>query len=257
MKKRDLLRRAPNRRRPASGSIRAFTSVLLFCAALAGRAAEAPGRYFVAEGAESGGGGVLEVTARHPPGCTLGWRLDSGRQQRALGLSDAGNLLAASINTGGAAYGLLLLRRSADGWKGRWVTSIDGAGTLGDMSIAGATLPGRHHFSGRGRAGSFEGSVTITARGPAFSLNFNSASGVQLYRGIGALEGDRLAVAWSFGGAPSLAVYAVADKGLTGQRFTFARGRNDAVAVTERLTREGADDTIFPPLLPTPSGRAP
>lgn len=200
---------------------------------------------------------MLEITARHEPVWTLGWRLDSGKRQRALGLSDAGNLLAATLNTGGAAYGLLVLQRANDGWTGRWITSIDGASTLGDMSIAGATLPGRHHFSGRGRAGRFEGTVAISARGPAFSLNFNSASGVQLYRGIGAVDGDRLAVAWSFGGTPSLAVYAVGEKGLTGQRFTFARGQNDAVALTERLTREGADDTIFPPLLPTPPGRAP
>lgn len=215
-----------------------------------------PGRYFIAEGSASGGG-VLEVTARQAPVYTLGWRLDSGKRLRALGLSDAGNLLAASLNTGGAAYGLLILRRAGDGWNGRWITSIDGASTLGDMAIAGAPLPGRHRFSGRGRAGSFVGSVTVTARGPAFSLNFNSASGVALYRGIGAVDGDRLAIAWSFGGTPSLALYAVGDKGLTGQRFTFARGRDDAVVVAERLTREGADDTVFPPLLPTPSGRAP
>lgn len=200
---------------------------------------------------------MLEVTARHEPVWTLGWRLDSGKRQRALGLSDAGTLLAASLNTGGAAYGLLVLRRAVDGWNGRWITSIDGASTLGDMFISGATLAGRHGFAGRGRAGSFEGSVNVTARGPAYSLNFNSANGVELYRGIGAVDGDRLAVAWSFGGSPSLAMYAVGEKGLTGQRFTFARRQNDATAVTERLTREGADDTIFPPLLPTPAGRVP
>ncbi len=217
-------------------------------------AAEIPGRYYLAEGSP---GGVLEVKARPDFVCNLNWRLDSGKRPRALGLSDAGNLLAASLNTGGAAYGLVMLRRAPAGWSGHWITSIDGGSTIGDMTIDGDALPGRRRFSGRGRAGAFAGSVNITPRGSALALNFTSADGVQLYRGIGVVDGDRLLVAWSFGANPALAVYAVTDHGLTGQRFSFGRGQSDAIVSAERLTREGADDTIFPPLLPTPSGRNP
>lgn len=220
------------------------------------RGAELPGRYFLPEGSPAGGG-WLDVAVKQDPVCTLAWRLDSEKRVRALGLSDSGRLLAASFNTGGAAHGLVVFRRTAAGWGGRWITSIDGASTLGEMTIDGDALSGRHRFSGRGRAGRFEGSVNISTRGAAYSMNFYGASGVPLYRGIGVVNEGRLLVAWSFGSSPSLAVYAVDDKGLAGSRFSFGRGQGDAVTAPERLTRDGAGDTIFPPLLPGPAGQAP
>lgn len=200
---------------------------------------------------------MLDVKLRRSAVCDLAWRLDSGKRLRGFGLTGAGDSLAASMDTGGRAYGLAVFQREGGAWRGRWLTSIDGASALGAMSIEGDPLAGRHRFTGRGPAGAFAGSVTVTARGPAYALNFNGSSGLPLYRGIGVLDGDRLAVAWSFGSSPALALYSVTGKSLEGRRYNFPRGQPDAAVTTERLTREGADDTIFPPLLPTPPGAVP
>jgi hypothetical protein len=244
----------------------------LFLLALApmGRAADdLAGRYFIAESVPADGGipygGTVDITARRSPVYVFNSRLDSGKRSRGLGLRDGNDLLGFSINTGGIAHGVAIYHREDNGrrWRARWISSIDGGGLVGEISFSngeGQPLAGRHSFSGsRPRAGSFEGTVTITPRGEGVLLNFTASGGIALYRGVGVLCGeDRLAVGWSFGGTPSIAVYQVNDKGgLTGRRLSLTRSREGTAAGTERLAREGSEEPIFPPRLPIPGQDSP
>jgi hypothetical protein len=222
------------------------------------------GRYFIVEafgpgGADAPYGGTADITARRGTAYVFNRRPEAGKRQRGLGLREGEDLLGVSLNTGGAAYGLIVFRREDGGrrWHGRWLTSLDGGSQLGEMSFeadSAQSIAGSHTFTGRrGSTGGFAGTVTITRRGAGYLLNFTTSGGLALYRGLGALSGDRLLVGWSFGGSPSLAVYQIDATGLTGQRLTLPRAsRGDVFATTERLALEGSEDLVFPPQLPAP-----
>lgn len=218
--------------------------------------------------------GTVDVKVRRGGVCTLNWRIRGDatpRRLQGLGLWDkrsgvGGPLLCASMNTGGAAYGLALYRRGEKGrWQGSWVTSVDDGAELGEMRIDTgsdtAALVGRHHLHGsRGRAGSFEGAVTIAAQGEFLELAYE-VNGIPVYRGLGLLlpdpnnasVGERLVVAWSFGSVPALAIYsAQADGSLTGRRVSVRHG--EPLIRNERLARSvpGTDPTTGQLLLPPP-----
>ena len=257
--------------------------LLLFCVALdsgAWAATDEPrGRYVIAKVLDGGDrtaepyAGIVEIKTRRTV-CTLTWRIRGGQTSRrlqALGLWDkegAGEpVLCASMNTGGAAYGTALYRRGKDGrWQGGWVTSVDDGAELGEMRIDtgsnAASLVGRHRIAGsRGRAGSFAGAVTITAQGEFLELAYE-VGGIPVYRGLGVLlrntdgsgkEDERLAVAWSYGSTPALAIYSLdGDGSLTGRRVSLRLG--EAQIRNERLARSvpGTDPSTGQLLLPPP-----
>lgn len=161
------------------------------------------------------------------------------RRQRGLALRDGADLLGVSVHTGGMAYGLAIYHREAGGWRGKWITSVDGGGNVGEIRFDGAEpLAGRHRVSGRrAGAGGFEGAVTITQSGENYLLTF-TVGGVTVYRGLGARRGERLVVAWSFGSAPALAVYerTAGSDVLHGQRLSLRAGQQ-VQAEAEDLTR--------------------
>lgn len=189
-------------------------------------------------------------------------RARGGSTRRGLAFRD-GNLLGVSLATGGPAHGVGIYKPEDGGrrWRGRWVTSIDGASAPGEIVFEtgsdGGTLLGRHPLHGRrDGGGSFEGAVTITRRTGAgdkdFALSF-TVGGVTVYRGLGQRFGDRLVVGWSFGSPPSLTVYEIgADGKLDGRRLTT---RTAEAATTEQLAPfvgagTGTDGLL---LLPAPA----
>ncbi|MBV9126904.1 MAG: hypothetical protein JO117_02330, partial [Verrucomicrobia bacterium] len=199
--------------------------------------------------------GTLDLLAR-PSTVLANWHLESSpttgsraRNLRGFGLPVEGtgdNLLAISLRTGGPAYGVTVYQREGPRWHGRWVTSIDSARTVGEMWIENpeGPLAGKHRFTGeRSGTGHFEGVVSIAAKSDEmFTLTY-AVGGVVVYRALGVLLAyqTRLAVAWSYGSAPALAIYrsAVGNDGaqLTGRQFRLARG-GDAISVeAEQLAR--------------------
>ena len=232
------------------------------------------GRYVVAESSVESGdpaGQTVDI-ARRNRGYSVVWRTGGtiGAKGRARGGSTRrglafreGNLLGVSLATGGPAHGVGIYKSEDGGrrWRGRWVTSIDGASAPGEIVFDtpgnGGALLGRHPLHGRrDGGGSFEGAVTITKRAGAgetdYALSF-SVGGVTVYRGLGQRFGGRLVVGWSFGSAPSLAVYEIgADGKLDGRRLTT---RTAEAATTEQLAPfagegTGADGLL---LLPAPA----
>lgn len=192
--------------------------------------------------------GTADITPRRTHVSTVTWQpaAPGARRLRGLGLSDDDGTLGVSLATGGAAYGVAIYHHAAGSheWQGRWITSLDGGGTVGDIRFddaGGNALPGRHRLvCRRPGSGSFEGAVNIVPRGDDFLLTFEGDRTV-LYRGLGILlDPDRLVVGWSFGSAPALAVYRSEPGGLvTGRRISTRAGQP---AVTrEALAREGED----------------
>ena len=237
---------------------------------------EPRGRYVIAKELDATNvaepyAGTVDIKARRSV-CTLTWRIRGGRSARRLqGLGlwaregvDGPAVLCASMNTGGAAYGTALYHRGKDGrWQGDWVTSVDDGSDLGEMRIDtganGAALVGRHRIAGsRGRAGSFSGAVTITAQGEYLELAYE-VGGVPVYRGLGVIlrrpdgSGERLAVAWSYGSTPALAIYSPdADGMLAGRRVSLRYG--EPQVRNERLARSvpGTDPATGQLFLPPP-----
>ncbi len=254
-------------------------SALLACVLVGSSLSAAPpdplaGRYVVAESSVESGdpaGQTVDIAPRNR-GYSVVWRTGGsigangrsrgGSTRRGLALRD-GDLLGVSLATGGPAHGVGIYRAEDGGrrWRGRWITSIDGASAPGEIVFEtpgnGGALPGRHPFHGRrDGGGSFEGEVTITKRAGAgetdFALSF-AVGGVTVYRGLGQRVGDRLVVGWSFGSPPSLTVYEIGAGGkLDGRRLTT---RTAEAATTERLAPfagegTGADGLL---LLPAPA----
>lgn len=199
------------------------------------------GRYVVTGGGPSQPGGTVDIDPRRPA-YTVNCRLDSGKTLRGLGLADGADLIGASLYTGGIAHGLAIYRRDPDGrlWRGRWITSIDSASSVGVMDFEAdpkqPTLAGKHHFSGhRVSTGQFDGTVALYPKDSDFLLTFTTSGGATLYKGVGTLRGDRLVVAWSFGSSPALAVYESSNPGeLSGRRISL-RARGTLEPVSERL----------------------
>ena len=191
--------------------------------------------------------GTVEITP-HKHASTVVWQpaATGARRLRGLGLSDADGALGVSLSTGGAAYGVAVYHHATDAgeWQGRWLTSLDTGGTVGEIRFdapGNTPLLGRHRlFCQRPGSGSFEGAVVVTALGDDYGLAFEVDRTV-LYRGLGVLlDHDRLFVAWSFGSAPALAVYRPdADHLVTGRRVTVRAGQ--PAVVREALAREGED----------------
>ena len=262
---------------PARGRLGATFGIFLVAVSLlhAGPPDPLAGRYVVAESessVESGdpAGQTVDITPRNR-GYSVLWRTGGtvgpngrtrgGSTRRGLALRD-GDLLGVSLATGGPAYGVAVYRAEDGGkrWRGRWVTSIDGAAAPGEIvfETGNGELLGRHPLRGRrDGGGAFEGSVNVAAQGAGgtgdYLLGF-TVGGATVYRGVGIRRGDRLVVGWSFGSAPSLAVYAVGPGGqLDGRRLTT---RATDAGTAERLapssgegTGTGADGLL---LLPAP-----
>ncbi len=217
---------------------------------------EIAGRYVVATlpaapdapVAQAAYAGTAEITpGKHVSRVTWQPAASGARRLRGLGLSDDDGTLGISLATGGSAYGVALYRHSAaaNQWQGRWITSIDSGGTMGEIHFddagSGGALPGRHRLvCRRPGSGSFEGAVNITPQGDDFLLTFEVDHTV-LYRGLGILlDPDRLIVGWSFGSAPAVAVYRPGPDGLLAGRRVSLRGGQPQV-VREALAREGEE----------------
>lgn len=203
---------------------------------------------------ESGlaGGGIVDID---PRGSTyvVAVRPELGKGLRGLGLSEGLDLVGFSLNTGGIAHGLAVYRRAEGGqrWQGRWISSIDGGSSVGTMDFDAdpkqPTLAGRHHFSGRRASyGQFDGTVAMSPQGGDFVLTYTTPGGAVLYRGVGAVRGERLVVAWSFGSSPALAVYQLGGQGeLDGRRVSLRTGGR-LEAMTEHLVPAGAVPSATP-----------
>ena len=218
-------------------------------------AADLAGRYVVAilpsadsPVTDAAFAGTADFTPRKPHASAVTWlpAATGARRQRGLGLSDDDGALGVSVSTGGAAYGVAIYHHAAGAgeWQGRWITSLDAGGTVGDIRFddAGGSLVGRHRLvCRRPGSGSFEGVVEIASRGDGcFGLTFEVDHTV-LYHGLGTLlDNNRLVVGWSFGSTPAVAVY-LPDPGglLTGRRVSLRAGQ--PVVVREALAREGED----------------
>ena len=221
----------------------------------AGRAADLAGRYVMATNAAAVNseskvsadkevyGGAVSVSARRNA-YEMNWQLAGGyRSLQGLGLLEDRDLLGVSVSTGGGAYGIAVYHHGKNDpqWKGRWVTSIDGAANVGEIDFdAGSTLVGTHALTcKRPGVGSFVGTVQIEAKGSDYLLTFLLGHAV-LYKGLGILSGDgRLVVGWSFGSAPALAVYRYSSEGtLTGRRISL-KSNGQVTSTSERMAREG------------------
>ncbi len=222
-------------------SLCAFAGYLLPAAS----SAEPSGRYVMAtnENDQEVYGGAVSISARKNA-YEMDWQLAGEyRSLHGLGLLDDHELLGVSLSTGGGAYGVAVYHRGKNDsqWQGRWVTSIDGASNVGDISFdAGSTLVGTHSLTcKRPGVGSFVGTVEVVAKGSDYLLTFLLGHSV-LYKGLGVLSGDgRLIVGWSFGSAPALAVYHYnAEGSLTGRRLAL-RSNGQVVSTSERMAREG------------------
>ena len=231
----------------------------------AAAAAEFTGHYVVASIPATSGAtlasaiyaGTADITTRHH-GYGMNWHLrDSSRLLRGLGLKDADDLLGVSLVTGGVVNGIGIYHHSAEAhnWQGRWITSLDSGGTVGEISFddnGNNSLLGSHPlFCRRPGSGSFEGTVTITAQEANYLLTFSVGRSV-LYRGVGVLleDGNRLVVGWSFGSPPALAVYqANADGLFTGRRIN---PRAQESTVREVLAHEGEDTLRLLPVAARP-----
>ena len=188
-------------------------------------------------------GGTVSISARRNA-YEMDWQLAGEyRSAHGLGLLEDRELLGVSISTGGGAYGVAIYHHGKNDpqWKGRWVTSIDGAANVGEIAFdAGPTLVGSHALTcKRPGVGSFVGTVEITAKGSDYLLTFLLGHSV-LYKGLGVLSGDgRLIVGWSFGSSPALAVYHYSSEGmLTGRRIVL-RSNGQVSSTSERMAREG------------------
>ena len=210
------------------------------------RAADLAGRYVMATSSAADQevyGGAVSVLARRNA-YEMDWQLAGSRSLHGLGLLEDRDLLGVSVSTGGGAYGIAVYRHGKNDpqWKGRWVTSIDGAANVGEISFdAGSTLVGTHALTcKRPGVGSFVGTVQIEAKGgDNYLLTFLLGHAV-LYKGLGVLSGDgRLVVGWSFGSSPALAVYRYNSEGtLTGRRLSLKSG-GQVTSTSERMAREG------------------
>ena len=219
---------------------------LTLASASAGQSADLAGRYVVATNSSADQevyGGSASVLSRRNA-YEMDWQLaGGGRSLHGLGLLEDRELLGVSVSTGGGAYGVAVYRHAKNDpqWKGRWVTSIDGAANVGEISFdAGSTLVGTHALTcKRPGVGSFVGTVQIEAKGSDYLLTFLLGHAV-LYKGLGVLSGDgRLVVGWSFGSSPALAVYRYNSEGtLTGRRISLKPG-GQVTSTTERMAREG------------------
>ena len=234
----------------------AAAGALGLAAALGGtgqaRAADLAGRYVVASLPNTPDAtltnaiyaGTADVGTRHH-GLTVTWHLrNRARRLRGLGFADGDDLLGVSLATGGAAHGLAIYRRSANGheWRGRWITSIDEGRVVGEIRFDGdgPSVVGRHALAcRRPGSGGFEGSVNVTAVGENYALTFSTGGSV-LYKGVGIRVGeDRLVVGWSFGSPPALAVYQRNAEGLLSGRRVNPRA--EAESVRDVLARDGED----------------
>ena len=190
-------------------------------------------------------GGTVDIAARRH-GYAVTWHpANGGSRLRGLGLRDGDDLLGVSLATGGAAYGVQVYHRADEGraWRAAWITSIDGAASVGEINFhTDGPLLGRHPMTcQRPGAGSFEGVVEIAARGDDYLLTFFVEHGV-LYRGMGVLlDGNRLVVGWSFGSPPAVAVYRIGADGLFAGQRVAARSGGQVAVTGERFAREGAD----------------
>ena len=237
-----------------------LAAAILFWVGLDGaaRADEIGGRYVVARSAPAAAatpagspapvaeayGGTVDIAARRH-GYALTWRpANGGPRLHGLGLRDGDDVLGVSLSTGGAAYGVQVYHRADAGreWRASWITSIDGAGTVGEILFrTEGPLLGKHPVTcRRPGAGSFEATVEITAKGDDYLLTFYLERSL-LYRGLGVLlDGNRLVVGWSFGSPPAVAVYRIGADGLfAGRRVALRSGQT--VVASERFAREGAD----------------
>jgi hypothetical protein len=159
---------------------------------------------------------LVEITPRRGAYSLVYASGANARKRRGWGLLD-GDELAVSLATGGPAYGVAIYQHAPDehAWSGPWISSLDGGTAAGRIRFEdGAGLAGRHPLEcTRPGAGSVSGTVDIKPAGDGFQLTFRLGRAV-LYRGVGwLLPGNRLAVGWSFGSAPELAVYAVTAAG--------------------------------------------
>ena len=235
----------------------ALAAVLCSLTALpAARATDLAGRYVVATlpaadapAAQAAYAGTADITPRKQHVSTVTWQpaATGARRLRGLGLSDDDGAFGVSLATGGAVYGVAIYHHAAGSheWQGRWITSLDGGGNVGDIRFddagGGSALAGRHRLvCHRPGSGGFEGAVNITPRGDDFLLAFEVDRTV-LYRGVGILlDPDRLIVGWSFGSPPALAVYRPDPSGLlTGRRISSRPGQ--PVAIREAWAREGEE----------------
>ncbi len=114
-----------------------------------GAAPDLAGRYVVAilptaadaPVAQATFAGTVDITLRRPRVSAVSWLPSTvgARRQRGLGLSDDDGALGVSISTGGAAYGVAIYRHTTGSgtWQGRWITSLDSGGTLGEIRFDG------------------------------------------------------------------------------------------------------------------------
>jgi hypothetical protein len=190
------------------------------------RAAEIGGRYAAqapagtpaaaAATAADAGPRLVEITA-HRNAYAVSYETGFSRHKRhGWGLLD-GEQLVVALSTGGAAYGVAIYHHlpGEHTWSGPWISSLDGGASLGKIRFEdGAALEGRHALvCSRPGAGSVSGTVTIKPAADGYQLTISLGHAVY-YRGVGLLlPGDRLAVGWSFGSAPELAIYQVGAKG--------------------------------------------
>ena len=205
-------------------------------------------------------GGTVDVAARRH-GYALAWRpANGGPRLHGLGLRDGDDVLGVSLSTGGAAYGVQIFHRADEGraWRASWITSIDGAGSVGEIEFrTDGPLLGKHPATcRRPGAGSFEATVEITPKGGDYLLTFYLEHSL-LYRGLGVLlDGNRLVVGWSFGSPPAVAVYRIRPDGLwTGRRVALRAGQT--TVTDERLAREGADAARLLPAVVAQGNAAP
>ena len=207
-------------------------ALAMLCAgagALSAPGAEIGGRYAVVEPwstAPAADAETVEIDAHRNAYAVVCSPAAGARRRHGWALRE-GDRLAASLATGGAAYGVAIYHHLPGGhsWSGPWISSLDGGASVGVIHFEdGPELAGRHVVvCERPGAGSVEGTVDISAAADGYRLTFRLGRAV-FYRGVGAsLADDCLAVAWSFGSAPELATYQLAaNGGLAEQRIAWS-----------------------------------